>query len=59
MKINGMWTLKHETSLPKLYEILINIELKYDTAMDLKNFYNHINLCMNAVTRLQEYLLTA
>ena len=26
--------------------------------MDLKNFYNHINMCLNAVARLQEDLLT-
>ena len=24
-KIGGMWTLKHDISLPKLYELLINI----------------------------------
>ena len=37
-KNGGMWTLKHDISLPKLYELLINIELKLDTAMDLKSF---------------------
>ena len=35
-KIGGMWTLKHEISTPKFYEILIKIELKGGTAMELK-----------------------
>ena len=52
-----MWTLKHEISSPKLYELLIKTELKGDTAMDLNNFFNHINMCLNAVTRLREDLL--
>ena len=51
-KIGGMWTLKHEISSPKLYEILIKTYLKGDNDLDLKNFYNHINMCLNAVTRL-------
>ena len=25
--------------------------------MDIKNFYNHIKMCLNVVTRLREYLL--
>ena len=58
-KIVGMWTLKHEISSPKLYELLIKNELKGDTALDLKNFYNHINMCLNVLNRLQEYLLSA
>ena len=49
-KIGGMWTLKHNISSPKLYELLIKKELKSDTDMYLKNFYNHINMCLNAVT---------
>ena len=36
----GMWTPKHETSSTKFYELLINKELKGDTAMDLKNLSN-------------------
>ena len=52
-----MWTLKHEISLPRFYELLIKIELKGDTALDLKNFYNHINMSLDAVTRLREKLL--
>ena len=49
-----MWTLKHEISSPKFYEILIKTELKVDTALDLKNFYKHIKMCLNAVNILQE-----
>ena len=36
-KIGGMWTLKHEISLLKFYQILIKTELKVDTALDIKN----------------------
>ena len=39
------------------YDILIKIETKGGTAMDLNNFYNHINMCLNEVTRLLEDLL--
>ena len=56
-KIGGMWNLKHEISSPKFYELLIKTELKGDTALDLKNFYNHIKMSLNAVTRLREDLL--
>ena len=56
-KMRGMWTLKHEISSPKFYELLIKTELKGDTDMDLKNFFNHIKMCLNAVTRLREDLL--
>ena len=52
-KIGGMWTIKYGISLPKFYEILINIEIKGDTDLDLKNFYNHIKRCINVVNRLQ------
>ena len=38
-------------------KVLIKTEIKGDTDLDLKNFYNHINMCLNAVTILQEYLL--
>ena len=51
-KIGDMWTLKHEISSPKFYELLIKTELKGDTALDLKKFYNHIKMCLNAVTIL-------
>ena len=53
MKIGGMWTLKHEISSPEFYELLIKTELKLDTDVDLKNFYKHIKMCLNAVTRLR------
>ena len=56
-KIGGMWNLKHEISSPKFYEILINIELNGSIDMDLKNFYNRINMYLNAETRLLEDLL--
>ena len=52
-KIGGMWTLKHEISSPKFYEILIKTSLKRDTDMDLNNFYNYIKMCLNMVTRVQ------
>ena len=55
--IGGMWTLKYETSSPRFYELLIKIELNGDTALDLNNFFNHIKMCLNAVTRLREDLL--
>ena len=58
MKIDGMWTLKHEFRSPKLYEFLIKTELKVDTDLDLNNFYNHINMCLNTVTRFWEDLLS-
>ena len=51
-----MWTLKHEIISPKFYDILVKTEIKGDTALDLKNFVNHINMCLNAVTRLIEDL---
>ena len=49
----GMYILKHEIISPKLYEILVKTELKLNTAMNLKNFYNHINMSLHAVTGLQ------
>ena len=55
--IGGMWTVKHEISSTKLYELIIKTELKGDTDMNLKKFYNHLKMCLNAVTRLQEYLI--
>ena len=58
-KIIGMWTIKYEVNSTKLYEILINTELKVDTDLDLNNLYNHINMCLNADTRLLEDLLPA
>ena len=57
MKLGSMLTLKHDISSPEFYELLIKTELKDDTALDLKNFYNHIKICLNAVTRLREDLL--
>ena len=45
-KIGGMWTLKHEISSPKFYELLIKTELKGYTALDIKNFFKHVNICL-------------
>ena len=45
-KIVGMWTLKNDISSPKLYDLLIKIELKGDTYLYLKNFFNHIKMCL-------------
>ena len=56
-KIIGMWTLKNEISSSKFYELLIKTELKGDTTLGLNNFYNHIKMCLNALTRLIEDLL--
>ena len=36
-EISVIRSLKHVISSPKFYELLINIELKGDTALDLKN----------------------
>ena len=51
-KNGGMWTLKHEIISPKLDELLIKTEFKGKTSLYLKNFYNHIKICLNALTRL-------
>ena len=56
IKFGGMWNLKHETISPIFYDLLIKTELKGDTVMDLNNFYNHISMFLNAVTRLRENL---
>ena len=52
IKINGMWALKHDISSPEFYDLLINTELKGDTAMDIKYFYKHIKTCLNGLTRI-------
>ena len=52
-EIGGMWNLKHEISSPKFYELLTKKELKGDTDIYPKNFYNHINMCLNEATRLR------
>ena len=55
--IGGMWTLKHEISSPRFYELLVKIELKGDTALYIKNFYNNVKMSLDAVTRLREQLI--
>ena len=56
-KIGGMWILKHDISARKLYELLVKIELKGYTALELNKLYNYIKICLNAVTRLREDLI--
>ena len=50
--IDIMWTLKYEISSPRFYEFLNKKRLKGDNALDHKNFYSHIKIRLNAVTRL-------
>ena len=52
-KICRMWTLKHDIRPPRFYELFIETELKGDTALDLKNFYNPTKMYLNTVTRIQ------
>ena len=52
-KIGGIWNIKHEIRSPKFYEILIKTELKRDTDLELKNFYNYIKMFINAATIIQ------
>ena len=52
-----MWTLKHEIISPKFYELLIKTKIKGDTDLYLNNFFKHIKMSLNAVTRLREDLL--
>ena len=47
-KIGEICTLKHDIISPKIYELLISTELKGGTDMDLKNFYDHIKMYLNA-----------
>ena len=52
MKIGGMRTLKHDIIPQKFYEILIKTKLKVENDLDFNNFYNHINMCLDAATRI-------
>ena len=58
LKNGGVWSLKNDISSPKSYELFINKALKGDTAVDLKRLHSHFKMCINTVTRLQEYPLT-
>ena len=49
----GMWTLKHDTFSPNLYKILLKTEMKGENDIDLKNFYNHVRMCINTVKKLR------
>ena len=51
----GGW---YDISSPKFYELLIKIELKGDTDLYHRNFYNHINICLNRVNGLWEDIIT-
>ena len=51
-KNGGIWNLKHEIISPKLDELLIKTEFRDKNSLYLKNFYNHIKICLNALTRL-------
>ena len=51
-KIGGMWNLKHDIRSTKFYELFVKTELKGNTALYLKNFYNYIKMCLSAVTIL-------
>ena len=59
MKIVCMWNLEHEIRSQMFYEILNKIKLKGYTDLDLNNLYVHIKMCLNAMTRLREDLLTS
>ena len=52
-KIIGMWNLKNDIRPPTFYELLVKTKLKGETALDLKNFYNHFKMCLNTMTRLR------
>ena len=54
-----MWTLKYEIISPNFYDFLINTKLKVYTDLDLKNFCNHIKMCLNAAARPREELIPA
>ena len=58
-KIGVMRTRTHYFSSSRFYELLVNTNITGDTSMDLKKFYNHINIFLNTVTRLLEDLLTS
>ena len=47
-----MFNLKLDIRSPKFYKLLIKTETKGDTDLDIKNFYNHINMCLNEMTRI-------
>ena len=51
------WNLKNDINSPKLYEFIIKIELKGDTTLDVNNFYNNINISLDAVKNTKEDLI--
>ena len=52
-----MYTLKHKIISPKFYKLIPKTELKGDTGVDLKNLYDNVNMCLNALAKLREDLL--
>ena len=55
--ISGMCNIEIEISSPNFYEPSIENKLKWETALDLKKFYNHNKICLNAVTKIRDYFL--
>ena len=57
--MKNWWHVDSETwdHLKTLYGLLIKTWIIGDTSMDLKNFYNHIKMCLDAVDRRREGLL--
>ena len=53
IKLCGMWNIKHDNSASNLYEFIIKTKIKMETALVLNAFYNNINICINAVTRIR------
>ena len=58
-KSSGMWNIKHEIISPKFYGIFIKKYLKGENDINLKKFYNTVNICPNVVAKLQEDILTS
>ena len=57
-EIGVICNIEHDMISPKWYELLIKTQLKGNTALDLNNFHKQLKVCLNAVNRLREYLLT-
>ena len=58
-KVGLMWNLKYEISSQKFFGIFIKINLEGVTDIDIKNFYNHIKVWLNTITRLQSDIFPA
>ena len=51
-KYGYLWTLKHDISLPKFYELLINTELNETLLWKSRTSTTTYNMCLIMVTRL-------